>query len=323
MKYTDVFIVGAPKCGTTSLFDWLAAHPEVCGASTKETCYFLDQGNPFLKLSSGEPIENYHENGIDRYRSFFSHALDEQKICCEATPLYMYESTPLQYFSQREDKPYVIFVLRNPSKRIYSHFNFSQNKLNAISKQISFSHFVDLILQDNLDDIASHVRHDRAMYWLKNQLLFSRYYEHIANWMESYDKDKIMFFLFEEMIKDPNRVLKEIAVKIGIDESFFDTLDCTISNETYQMRFKFMKYFLKPRTNTPHGKGGKLSFLKILQEEDLSKSSGISQLLFKRSTKGKFVKSQEDIDAIQRLDEYFAPHNQKLFKSLELNWSCW
>ena len=37
----NLFLAGFPKAGTTSLFSWLAAHPEVCGARPKEPGHFL------------------------------------------------------------------------------------------------------------------------------------------------------------------------------------------------------------------------------------------------------------------------------------------
>ena len=38
-----IFIVGAPKAGTTSLFHYLNAHPEIKMSSVKEPDYFSDK----------------------------------------------------------------------------------------------------------------------------------------------------------------------------------------------------------------------------------------------------------------------------------------
>ena len=40
MRSPDFFIVGGPKCGTTSLAAWLGEHPKVFMSSYKEPHYF-------------------------------------------------------------------------------------------------------------------------------------------------------------------------------------------------------------------------------------------------------------------------------------------
>jgi len=41
--FPNLVIAGAPKSGTSSLFFWLAAHPEVCGSQKKETYFLADK----------------------------------------------------------------------------------------------------------------------------------------------------------------------------------------------------------------------------------------------------------------------------------------
>jgi Sulfotransferase family len=39
-RFPDFFLVGAPRCGTTSLSRYLAANPQVCFSRPKEPHYF-------------------------------------------------------------------------------------------------------------------------------------------------------------------------------------------------------------------------------------------------------------------------------------------
>ncbi len=61
-------IAGAPKSGTTSLYAWLNEHPQVCGASVKETNYLVDRGTPLF-----DPACNYDDHRLIGYESFFPH----------------------------------------------------------------------------------------------------------------------------------------------------------------------------------------------------------------------------------------------------------
>ena len=40
MKKPDFFIVGAPRCGTTALCQYLDEHPEIYISKPKEPCFF-------------------------------------------------------------------------------------------------------------------------------------------------------------------------------------------------------------------------------------------------------------------------------------------
>ena len=40
MRYPDFYIVGAPKCGTTAMYDYLRQHPQLFMPDRKEPLYF-------------------------------------------------------------------------------------------------------------------------------------------------------------------------------------------------------------------------------------------------------------------------------------------
>ena len=39
-RVPDLFIIGAPKCGTTSIYEYLTGHPDVFMSAVKEPNYF-------------------------------------------------------------------------------------------------------------------------------------------------------------------------------------------------------------------------------------------------------------------------------------------
>ena len=62
----NLVIAGAPKSGTSSVFRWLADHPQVLGSSVKETYYFVDPGSHMC-----DPGRHFLTGGIGGYRGFF------------------------------------------------------------------------------------------------------------------------------------------------------------------------------------------------------------------------------------------------------------
>ena len=55
-----LFLGGAPKSGTSSVFKWLDDHPDVIGSSPKETDFFADPGSsthdPDFHVANGLPV---------------------------------------------------------------------------------------------------------------------------------------------------------------------------------------------------------------------------------------------------------------------------
>jgi sulfotransferase family protein len=78
LKKPNLFIVGAPRCGTTSLWSYLKDHPDIFMSAEKEL-YFFDS-DLWAREAWAPTLEQYLAN--------FSAATDE-RIIGEATPSYL------------------------------------------------------------------------------------------------------------------------------------------------------------------------------------------------------------------------------------------
>src|SRR5262245_60012310 len=72
----DFIIIGAMKCGTSSLYRWMVQHPQVAKALTKEIHFF----------------DRYYHRGIGWYQHQFPHKLHPKIITGEASPSYLLAS---------------------------------------------------------------------------------------------------------------------------------------------------------------------------------------------------------------------------------------
>ena len=144
MTLPTTVIAGAPKCGTSSLFTWLVDHPEVCGSRFKETRYFLDPDHALLDRRS-----NYHEHGMAGYSSHFRQCDGAgAKVVLEATPHYLYQRTALEALSTLDPLPTVLFLLRKPSDRTYSEYQFARNNRAVIDRGVTFREFVGMVRRE-------------------------------------------------------------------------------------------------------------------------------------------------------------------------------
>ena len=109
MKKPNFFIIGAPKCGTTSMANWLGAHPAIFMSRIKEPHYF-NKDHP----------EHCFVNSFAEYQRLFQGASEQHIAVGEASAGYLYfkESVP-NILDFNPDARFIVMV-RNPVDMAYS-----------------------------------------------------------------------------------------------------------------------------------------------------------------------------------------------------------
>jgi hypothetical protein len=222
MTLPNVIIAGAPKCGTSSLYFWLAAHPDACASKAKETFYFADDVNRFNKGL------NFIENGLELYQKHFEHCKGS-KVIFEATAPYIYHQNALEQIATLETKPKVIFLLREPSKRMMSQYLFERYRTGR--KQMELNEYI------KLPGLLQH----------------GEYSGYLKQWEEAIGRDRMLVYIFEEFMGDTVAGMKDMAGKLGLDPTFYDGFDFTTRNETLKMKSTALhRAGLKIQEYVPH-----------------------------------------------------------------------
>ncbi|MEL6987990.1 MAG: sulfotransferase domain-containing protein [Bacteroidota bacterium] len=184
-------IVGAMKCGTTSLYNYLIQHPEIAACHTKEVGYFSNSSR-FAK-------------GFDFYQSLWNWNSQTHKYALEATPGYSRVTHP-NYLNSAESiyqtqKAHqvnfkFIYILRNPVERVESHYTqgrkyLHQDSMGALSEGIT-SEIIDT----------------------------SKYAMQIGEYERRFGAQNILLLNFEDLKHDPAKLLKQICQFLAIDSAF-------------------------------------------------------------------------------------------------------
>jgi hypothetical protein len=300
----NLVIAGAPKCGTSSLFRWLADHPEACGSTPKETFYLMDAGHPLAR-----PEADYHRHGLEGYGRYFTHCRDGARIVFEATTHYIYQRTALEVLSRLRPRPQIVFVLRKPSERVYSSFQYTKNNLARLSPEVSFSRFVELA-RGGADDAVFRAYAGRSAYVLKNDIKYSRYVEYVRPWVERFGRARVHVLLFEEMRANPRAFMRDLAGRLGVDASFYDAYDFAAKNETFSLkRLSLHRRVMRLNGLIPRGRLRGLLKGAYLKAQSAGASAG--------------AKTPEDVRALAELDGHFEPFNRQLADELGLELSAW
>jgi hypothetical protein len=110
----NIFIVGAPRCGTTSLHRTLRKHPNVFLPTQKEPHYFA---NDFWGFR-----DNYIKDYKD-YMALFSGCNAEHFVIGEASVWYMYSDVALENIQKYNQNAKIIIMVRNPIDMLRSLHN--------------------------------------------------------------------------------------------------------------------------------------------------------------------------------------------------------
>jgi hypothetical protein len=101
LRKPNFFILGAPKCGTTSLATWLGEHPDIFMSSYKEPHFFNVEDRRVV-------------NTIEHYQSFFRGAGQNHRAVGEASVWYLSSASAVRGILNYEPDARFIVMLRNP-----------------------------------------------------------------------------------------------------------------------------------------------------------------------------------------------------------------
>jgi len=174
-------IIGAMKCGTTSLYSYLQGHPEICPAIKKEPEFFSEHQR------HGVLVENYADLW-DFDASLHRYALEA------STGYTKYPSEPNvpANIHRYGIEPKFIYIIRNPFDRMQSFFNHLQN---------SGSSRIDV-----LD---------------KRLLVMNNYFVQLERYRAYFPQERILILDFDELRENPRLLLKRVYRFLGISDSYY------------------------------------------------------------------------------------------------------
>lgn len=127
-RLPDFFLLGAPKCGTTSVFHWLQTHPD--------TYLPLKEAN-FLSRDvwddSGEP------GAICDWADYLNRLCPPGsggRLTGDCSPRALYSDLALEALATREDAPRLLILLRNPIDLVFSLHG--QMVKEGVERELSF-----------------------------------------------------------------------------------------------------------------------------------------------------------------------------------------
>ncbi len=220
----NLFILGAAKCGTTSLHDWLNQHPQIFMSAIKEPSFYcslfqvVNNEKAYFKL--------FDQSKDELYRGESSHA-------------YLTDPSVPEVLSRLYPHAKFILILRNPADRAHSLYLHMKRHLHEHAPTF------EKALQMEPNRINEDFMESNGQYY-HNFLYFNSglYGRQINRYLSYYRKDQFLFLHHSEL-QTPEILMKKITQFLSLD--CYPSYDFSRLNTGYTIRFRFVEKLLWSR----------------------------------------------------------------------------
>lgn len=199
-KIPNTFLVGAPRCGTTALAQYLSEHPAVYFSPLKEPQYFS------LDMPGYRQCKNDEE-----YLALFAGAGEEQKIIAEGSATYLHSHAAAQAIAEFSPQAKILVILRNPLEM-----------LPSLHAQLFYSLDEDVASFEqawHLQDERAQGRHIPARCRDAKILQYARlacFGEQLLRYVEIFGRERCHVMFYEEFKQNPKKVYEDILAFLEI-----------------------------------------------------------------------------------------------------------
>ncbi len=201
----NFFIVGAAKCGTTSLYAALAQHPDVFMPTLKEPHFF------------GEDLErlNHKRFTLDQYLALFARVNGERRIG-EASTSYLVSHTAANEIHSFAPDARIVAMVRNPIDQMYSyHAN------HVAGGGESIFDFADALAAESDRKLGGKLPCNKPEI---RQLLCYRevatFSPQLLRFLDVFGREAVKVIMFDDWVSDPASVYRDTASFLGIDPHY-------------------------------------------------------------------------------------------------------
>lgn len=185
----DVLLIGAPKCGTTTLWSVLRSQDWFVAPRVKELHHF----------ASPDPVAD------EVYRSWFppSDDRDPERLRGEATPDYLSSFEAPRRIAEHNPDVRLVVALRDPVDRAVSAFQHAR-RVGAVPRGASLDQvYWDEARRRTLSRDWTRIRWD------------GMYGRHLARYLRAFRREQLHVLFLEELVADPDGALSSLGRFLG------------------------------------------------------------------------------------------------------------
>ena len=198
-RLPNLFIVGAPKCGTTAWAEYLGAHPDIFFPAYKDQCFFaLDLPNFRLTRTEADYAEMYAEVG-------------DAKVIGEASAMYLFSAAAAGAIRNHDPASKILIFLREQEDFLPSLHN---QFLREFAEEIEdFETVWRLSGQRPPATIPTTCLEPRTL----DYAAMGRFREQVERYLAAFPADQLRVIRFSDWIADPRTTYLEILDFLALE----------------------------------------------------------------------------------------------------------
>jgi len=276
-SWPNFFIIGAPKAGTTSLYEYLKQVPGIFMSPEKEPNYFS------RVIVPSDSRYRFVIRDKKKYLELFENVKNEI-IIGEASPTYLRDPNAAYLIHKVSPNAKILITLRNPIDRNFAAY---LHRLNL--GRISYS------TEELVESLEKNVRRP-------NETIQELYTPLVKKYLDIFGEKSVKIIIYEEWIKNIHETVTSILEFLGLDNDDL-TFDEKIYNPFLSPRSSISKFVIHNKTIVNLSR-------KALRPE--IREAIKTKFLYKKSTKPELP-----IEYRKRLVKVFAEDVKNLEKLLD------
>lgn len=218
----NFYILGAAKCGTTSLHFWLDQHPDICMSHPKEPFFY----------------EAEYGRGLDHYRRKYFAGYRGERIVGESRHRNLYLPFVARRIANVSPDAKLLVCLRNPTERALSHWwHWYSKAKEPLAFASAIAADLERIRQGlAIDDVCAIEQYaatldadGKGMY---RTYVDSGYYaRQLSRYFQYFSEQQLKIAPFESLVGNPQSVVREVLEFLGVGSLFADACSFTAHNE--------------------------------------------------------------------------------------------
>jgi Sulfotransferase domain len=230
-KRPDFFIVGAPKCGTTAMAQYLRAHPEIYMPVVKEMHLFGSD----LHFTGG-----FYRRRMDAYLAEYA-SRNSQTRSGEASVWYLYSTRAAEEIHAFEPDANIIIMLRNPADMVYSlYYQFSYDGNEHLP---TFEQALDA--EDDRRSgrrITRHTHFVRGLVY-RDTALFT---DQVRRYFDVFGRNRVKVIIYDDFASNPAAIYGETLDFLGVDSTVMET-EFPVVNSTKYIKSALLRGIMNDR----------------------------------------------------------------------------
>ena len=223
----NLFIVGAPKCGTTAWVEYLRTHPDIFFPNSKEDCFFA------LDLPRFRFIHSEAE-----YSELFANSGDA-RIVGEASAMYLFSEAAAMAIRDYNPNAKILIFLREQEEFLPSLHN---QFLREFSEEIEdFERVWKLSGMRPPETIPRACLEPRTL----DYAAMGRFSEQVGRYLAAFPAEQLRVIQFHDWVADPRAAYLEILNFLGLDDDGRSKFPRINQGVTYRSR-RLVRFVLFP-----------------------------------------------------------------------------